>query len=95
MKITLRTNDKADHNCSLPYEGAAAVDVDDGTTCNHCDEVLRVYSNQHQSCGDGSVKGRALCLSCKKEVGFLFVEFNTIFGLEEDQRVLNGRCRVY
>lgn len=37
--------------------------------------------------------GLALC--CMKRLGTIRAVMSTIFGLEEDERVLNGRPRVY
>ena len=42
-----------------------------------------------------SIKQEAVCRSCDKVIGHVRVTFDTIFGIEEDERVLNGRCRVY
>jgi len=32
---------------------------------------------------------------CGKPAGSLVVTVSTLFGIEEDERVLHGRCRVY
>jgi hypothetical protein len=41
-------------------------------------------------------RAEGACLSCKKRVGVLRVVVSTIFGLEEDERVLYGSpCKVY
>lgn len=37
----------------------------------------------------------ARCVSCDDPVGYVYARVDTIFGLEEDERVLHGRCRVY
>ena len=38
----------------------------------------------------------ASCLACKGRVGVLRVQLSTIFGLEEDERVIHGSaCKVY
>jgi hypothetical protein len=39
------------------------------------------------------VDGTALC--CGDPVGHIYATMDTIFGLEEDEAVLNGRARVY
>lgn len=39
--------------------------------------------------------GVAECARCRSEVGRLVTTYDTIFGIEEDTRVLAGRCRVY
>ena len=35
------------------------------------------------------------CLACREYVGQIRARVSTIFGVEEDERVLGGRCRVY
>lgn len=37
--------------------------------------------------------GHSVC--CGDPVGYLYAEVDTIFGAEEDERVLHGRARVY
>lgn len=37
--------------------------------------------------------GTAKC--CGDSVGYIYAKANTLFGLEEDEVVLNGRARVY
>ncbi len=39
--------------------------------------------------------GTAECVRCRTAVGPMEVVVSTLFGLEEDRRVLQGRCRVY
>jgi hypothetical protein len=37
----------------------------------------------------------AMCMQCQARVGELRVKVNTLFGISEDEAVLQGRCRVY
>lgn len=62
-----------------------------------CGENNCVRSDQRiPGADDCSYYGAAYCASCKRGVGTLFVTgLSTIFGLEEDAAVLNGRARVY
>jgi hypothetical protein len=80
---------------SLPYESAPFVDV--AGACPSCGaESFRIIGDEpRHSVGHDYVKAPALAICCGAEVGVLRVEFNTIFGLEEDAAVLNGRVRVY
>lgn len=39
--------------------------------------------------------GSALCLRCQRVIGPMVVIVSTLFGIEEDRQVLQGRCRVY
>ena len=45
---------------------------------------------------DGNTfSGDAECTRCRELVGSIVVTTDSIFGIEEDMRVLSGRCRVY
>lgn len=44
---------------------------------------------------DRGVAAQAICLKCKRPAGSITVEYDTIFGTEEDRAVLQGRPRVY
>ena len=48
------------------------------------------YATQHDR-----YTGAAECCRCSLAVGTMQVVVSTLFGLEEDQRVLEGRHRVY
>lgn len=37
----------------------------------------------------------AFCHTCSERIGTIKAFPSTIFGLEEDERILYGRCRVY
>jgi len=39
--------------------------------------------------------GTAQCTRCRRDVGQMTVKVDTLFGIEEDNAVLNGRARVY
>lgn len=45
--------------------------------------------------GHDTYTSLAGCTACGKLAGKLVVTVSTIFGIEEDERVLNGRARVY
>lgn len=47
------------------------------------------------SADDRAYECTAYCLACKARVGTVRAEVDTLFGVEEDERVLHGRCRVY
>lgn len=71
------------------------IDVDGA--CPTCERgELRVIGDvKRQAIGHDTVTAPALALCCGREIGTVRVEFNTIFGLEEDHAVLHGRPRVY
>jgi hypothetical protein len=70
--------------------------IDVSGHCPSCDLDLRVIGDvTRQKIGHDTVDAPALALCCGTEVGTVHVELSTIFGLEEDERVLHGRARVY
>lgn len=44
---------------------------------------------------EGGYSGQAECVRCRSQISEMRVEVSTLFGLDEDERVLHGRCRVY
>lgn len=47
------------------------------------------------SSDDRAWEADATALCCHKPVGLIRVEPDTLFGVREDEAVLQGRCRVY
>ena len=95
MRIDLKTPDGETIALQEPYQSApCAIPQIDGPECPACGEALRVRCPNYETTG-ATAAGAAVCGVCDAHVGQLTITFNTIFGQEEDQRVLNGRCRVY
>lgn len=65
---------------ACPGCGAVPFYVQGTGTHKHSKDVLRA-NGISKCCGD--------------PVGYIFAKVDTIFGLEEDMNVLNGRARVY
>lgn len=55
----------------------------------------RACGSGDQRVGHDTLSAACRCLECGAIVGEIVVTMDTIFGIEEDRRVLNGRCRVY
>ena len=68
-----------------------------GTACSHCREPLKARGKGRRiAASNRAYEADAICVACGGEVGLMVVEISTIFGLEEDERVLlASRCRVY
>jgi hypothetical protein len=49
----------------------------------------------HRQSDDRTLRAGGRCVKCGDAVGYIYATTNTLFGLEEDERVLNGRARVY
>ena len=91
MKIKLIVDGKP-HHAYLPYHEAPCAEVEDWTcACGH----NRVRGTGKSIDGRDEYVAAAVCNACSAPAGELRVTMNTIFGLEEDEDVLNGRCRVY
>ena len=68
----------------------------EGLHCECSPEDLQVAGIKGKTrTTDYGASSPAACTRCQGSVGSLDVEFETIFGAEEDERVLRGRQRVY
>ena len=78
----------------VPFEGAEHVII---KKCPNCGEHDAPMFGVDPVRGFASMSSRdTLAKCCNTLLGLrMTVRFNTIFGLEEDERVLHGRCRVY
>jgi hypothetical protein len=82
----------------LPHEQADHVRVEGACpSCKTCnDDTFRCIGKASaQRVDHDTITAPALALCCGAEVGKLVVTMNTLFGIEEDRAVLNGRPRVY
>jgi len=92
MKITVEIDGKR-HRARLPHEHATYVVIDVKCAGCGCEPMYVSGSTQHVESHD-TYAARAYC-ACGKPVGTIRAQMSTIFGIEEDARVLSGRCRVY
>lgn len=80
---------------ALPPDGSPTIEAP-SESCHHCDVApLVVTGTERRIGGHDYYEAKAHCIACTRQVGTLRAYVPTIFGLEEDERVLNGRCRVY
>lgn len=96
MKVELEPSDGGTRiEAQVPFHGATRVEV--GTPCPSCEREapLKLVGKGTPERGHDTYTCRAEALCCGATLGKLIVTMSTIFGLEEDERVLNGRCRVY
>ena len=84
--------------CRVPFIGCPAVECP--TPCPHCGADgtgmhIQGVPGTMQRTHYGYVAD-ARCIACGAIVGRLVVTMDTLFGTEEDERVLHyNRCRVY
>ena len=87
------------HDAVPTFPGASTVTVPEGVCANaDCDAgkpllVAGVKGTVER--GRDSIEASAGCVRCGKTVGKILLEFDTVFGLEEDLAVLRGRPRTY
>jgi len=92
VKITLTTREGHVLEGRLPYDGAAFVEFD--APCSGCGSKA-VAGGAPSIESHDTYRAQAACCGCRAACGVLRVQVSTLFGIEEDNRVLNGRCRVY
>ena len=99
MKVLFKPAKGPERPCSVPFAGcdyAVARGV-----CPRCggsesdSDGFKVQGKHGLDRKHDRYEARAFCVACSAEVGRLVCVFDTIFGVEEDERVLNGRARVY
>jgi hypothetical protein len=95
MKVRLHWNDD-EHGAAPPYDGAAHVIVYDFDECPFCHaQTLKVRGRGIRETTHDTHTADAKTVCCDRPIGRLVVTVDTIFGIEEDERVLQGMCRVY
>jgi hypothetical protein len=98
VKVTLELRDGTMLAVEQPrYEGATAVEA--AGACPYCARTpFMVAGSGRRLDPDHSHDtwlADAGCLACKAWVGYLRAKVSTLFGIEEDERVLRGACKVY
>jgi len=93
MKIKLKITGGRTIKLKAPPPGVGSIEVPN-MQCQHCKEPLRA-EGRNPEIGFDTVTSKARCSLCEKDVGTLVVTMDTIFGIEEDERVLHGKPRVY
>ena len=102
MKITVVLADGTRHNADLPYDGATHVVA--SVDCPHgCQRpvvlgiVLKLKirgTGIDRTTHDTHYAG-AVALCCQRRIGTIETKMSTVFGLDEDQRVLGGPWKVF
>jgi hypothetical protein len=102
MKITVQVNGKA-LVARPPYADAEYVTIEATCPTPDCDNGkeamdegrMSVRSDTRRLVDDSAYEGEAYCNHCRTPIGEMRTEIATIFGIEEDERVLNGPWKVY
>lgn len=93
MKITLTQHDGTKTVGSLAFAQAEVVDFKN--LKSHCGGEHLVVRGGEPTIDYDTYTSKAVCAACGEHLGELKVKVSTLFGIEEDRRVLNGRYRVY
>lgn len=93
MEVTLTTTGGV-FSAKAPYVGAAYVEVD-GWACA-CG-LNKIHGTGERIESRDTYASEAVCadIKCRKRAGTLRIKVVTLFGIEEDEAVLNGPWRVY
>lgn len=100
MRVSFKPTEGARLNCSVPFDGCAFV-----TAPGRC-PACGIQEEQDGRFNLQGVPGAmrkthdeyiapARCVACQANIGEITLKVNTIFGIEEDERVLGGQARVY
>jgi hypothetical protein len=92
VRIWLTDRDGREFPATLPYPSAKHVEIE--AACSGCGSKFIAGGESSVESHD-MYRAQAACVGCKAACGVLRVQVSTLFGIEEDNRVLNGRCRVY
>ncbi len=101
MRITIEFDDATKikpasvREAKPPYHNADHLIVDGACPLCGADPFPVIGKIDEQTHTHDTTTAPALSRCCGQRVGKMVVKFSTIFGIEEDNVVLNGRCRVY
>lgn len=91
MRITITFPDGEVHRARRPHPDAVQVVCRRRCSCGsngYCGKVRSVESHD-------TYRSDAMCHRCGAEAGVMRVKVSTLFGVEEDERVLNGPWKVF
>ena len=97
LKITYRPHDHGDLTIDLPVppEGQKYI-LAERVECGKCGRrPMRIICGEAHIHSYDEYEARAACGHCGGGCGKVIVRVRTLFGLEEDRAVLEGRPRVY
>lgn len=93
MKITITLADGSVRRLSPLPSGERAIAEGSCPACGAAELPVAGRGRYVETRDTYAARGVALC--CGEDIGIIRARVDTIFGVEEDERVLHGRCRVY
>ena len=93
MKITLHLPDDLGDRAVASDSHGPSAEVDG--SCPYCGARPFQISGRNMVVKSHSYESAGYCVACHYYVGIIEAEPGTIFGIEEDERVLSGPWKVY
>lgn len=90
MRVTLTDREGQVHDLE-PTEGGQFAEAPEPCACGS--RLVGGTGREVES--HGTYRARGLCAGCREPRGVIRAQVETVFGLEEDERVLAGPWRVY
>jgi len=93
MKITIVLDDGSRHRARLPYDNATHVLCK--IACPHCktkdpDGSIKISGTGIKHTTRDTYFADAIATCCMRKIGTIETSVETLFGIDEDERVLNG-----
>ncbi len=95
MKITIVLDDGTRHKANRPHSESTYVTIPHA--CPACAKAapVRISGTGIEHTSRDTYFAGAVALCCKKWIGTIETKVDTMFGIEEDERVTNGPWKVY
>ena len=94
MKISVTTGGKT-YTAKQLQAGDQFVVAESGQ-CPHCEaKPLRAYGCGSRQEGHDTITEACRCKDCGQPIGTVRVKVDSLFGIAEDRKVLNGPWKVY
>ena len=92
-KTWLETRDGKTLALTLPFPGAVTATCEEACPCGSSAVVGDV--RERSTAYPDRYIAKGFCGGCRARRGMIYAKVDTLFGLEEDERVLSGPWRVY
>ena len=96
MKLSFHPTEGKVQELKLPFPEADAAVVQPPAPCPHCGaEEMKVQGTGKHIESQDTYASNAITTCCSKHVGTIRAKVNTLFGIEEDERVFSMGVRIY
>jgi hypothetical protein len=80
-------------DCEITADGTRGIATGACPGCGATPFIVQGHGRHRHTRDTFRAGGKAMC--CGDSIGYIYATTDTLFGLEEDEAVLNGRARVY